>query len=132
MFLLLIPMFFGCQKDVSATQKIKANKKSEAILKINFQSSGCFHLREDSLQILKVDDRFVSVRGNHKRFVSLREIEYLENLVEQLKALPKDGMCTTTEKFVIDRNGKSDTISDANCNFDGFQKLENFKKRNGL
>lgn len=135
LFLICFLSLLGCSKELGSgkTNTVEAmTVKGEELIRITFNSNGCFHSQDDSLRVIKENKQYFLVRMNQKKEISKKEYGYLLDFEKQLGKMSDKNFCTTIETFIIVKDDTSDTVVDRGCNFDGYKKLKEFLKRNGF
>lgn len=118
---------------------IKKNEKSifenlkDSEAKLVFQSIGCFHQDKDSIVIINKEKKYFLRQKNG----SLKPIDkavwaYFVKTENRIREIPKDGGCTTRDKYIFYHKGKSDTIYDGTCEFSTWYTLKDYLKKNKL
>jgi len=117
----IFPDQFDFEKYLS--KSIIKNLKNESV-KINYNSQGCFHKISDSITIRNESENYFITHGGKTKKINEKQLYEIEKLECQLYAIPKDGLCTTTEIYTITYKNKKQVIKNGYCVWSGWNNLE--------
>jgi hypothetical protein len=110
---------------------ILSNLKDGESVEVKMTYVGCFSGGESSFNILKKKNQIEVSRNNISKLLDDKQTKYLENLENSVRQLDY-GWCSTKHKVIFILKNKTDTITDAGCQFHALEKFEKLLKRNGL